>query len=125
MSNFSSTTNIAKYQRVSEALLDLDNQVIVLSIIKVPWKSTFDSMTLDFGKSDEKYVLRQHGRLQPRQAAASSSAAATSSVMYPAAPSSTPSNWNANANFSKQWLDTSILPPDPSLGKLSVSGPKM
>lgn len=125
MSKYRKTRNIAKHHRVSEAALDLDNHVIVLSITRVLWKDTFDSMTLNFGKSDEEFVLRQHGRLQSRQAAGTSSVAATSSVTYPTAPSSTPSNWNSSATFSKQWLDTSILPPDPSLGKLSVTGPKM
>ena len=106
-------------------MLDPDNHIIVLSITRVPWKSTFHSMTLDFGKSDDEFVLRRHKPLVPRQAAATSMAAATSSIAYPAAPSSTPNNFNASAHFNKQWNDTSILPPDPSLGKLSVSGPKM
>lgn len=118
---------------MSETTLDLDNHVVVLSITRVPWKSTFDSMTLDFGKSDEDFVLRRHGRLESRQAAATSAAqvaatssvAVTSSVAYPAAPSSTPSNWNGSASFYKQWLDTSILPADTSLGQVSVSDPKM
>ena len=114
----------AKDHRVSEAALDLDNQVIILSINRVPWKSTFNSMTLDFGESGDEFVLRRHSRLQPRQAAATSSVAVTSSVAYPPAPSSTPSNWNASVNFTKQWLDTSILPADTSLGKLSVNSPK-
>lgn len=115
---------MANDHRVSEATLDLDNQVIILSVTGVPWKSTFDSMTLDFGKSDEEFVLRRHGSLEPRQAATTSSVAATSSIPYPAAPSSTPSNYNASAPFKGQWLDKSILPPDPSL-KLSVTGPEM
>ena len=105
-------------------MLDPDNHVIVLSITRVPWKSTFHSMTLDFGKSDDEFVLRRHKQLVPRQAAATSSGAATSSIVYPAAPSSTPNNFNGSASFNRHWLDTSILPPDPSLGKLSVSGPK-
>lgn len=111
--------------RVSEATLDLDNQIIILSKINVPWKSTFNSMTLDFGKSDDEFVLRRHGRLESREVAATSSAAASSSVAYPAAPSSTPSNFNANVGFNKSWLDTSILPADTSLGQLSVSDPKV
>ncbi|KAL9130521.1 MAG: hypothetical protein Q9175_007004, partial [Cornicularia normoerica] len=110
---------------VSEAALDLEKLVIILSITRVPWKSTFNSMTLDFGKSDDDFVLRQHGRLETRQAAVTTSVAAPSSVAYPAAPSSTPTNWSASASFNKQWLDTSILPPDPSFGQLSVSGPKI
>ena len=110
---------------MSEVTLDYENHVILLSITRVPWKSTFLSMTLDFGKSDDEFVLRRHKPLIPRQAAATSTAAATSSIAYPAAPSSTPNNFNASAHFNKQWNDTSILPPDPSLGKLSVSGPKM
>ena len=108
-----------------EVTQDPDSHVIVLSITRVPWKSTFHSMTLDFGKSDDEFVLRRHKPLIPRQAAVTSSAAATSSIAYPAAPSSTPNNLNASAHFNPQWLDKSILPPDPSLGKLSVSGPKM
>ena len=110
---------------MSEVTLDHDSHVVVLSITRVPWKSTFHSMTLDFGKSDDEFVLRRHKPLIPRQAAATSTAAAASSIAYPAAPSSTPSNFNASAHFNPHWLDTSILPPDPSLGKLSVSGPKM
>ncbi|KAL9066955.1 MAG: hypothetical protein Q9161_007199 [Pseudevernia consocians] len=114
-----------KPHMVSETTLDLDNHSIILSITRVPWKSTFTSMTLDFGKNDDEYVLRRHGKLEPRQAAVTSSVAATSSVAYPPAPSSTPSNWNASESFNKTWLDISILPPDPSLGTLSVSGPKI
>ena len=82
-------------------------------------------MTLDFGNSDDEFILRRHGRLEHRQAAATSSGAATSSAAYPAAPSSTPSSWNSSTEFNKQWLDTSILPADTSLGKLSVNSPKM
>ena len=117
--------NEAKHYRVSEAVLDLDNQIIILAINSVPWKSTFKSMTLDFGKSDDEFMLRRHGRLEPRQAVATSSGAATSSVAYPAAPSSTPSSWNSSMKFNKQWLDTSILPADTSLGKLSANSPKL
>ena len=116
---------MAKDHRVSEAAMDLNSQVIVLSILRVPWKSTFNSMTLDFGKSDDEFVLRRHSRLESRQAAVTSSAVAASSIEYPSAPSSTPNNWNASANFSKQWLDTSILPADTSLGHLSLSSPKL
>ena len=82
-------------------------------------------MTLDFGKSDDEFKLRQHRKLEPRQAVATSSGAASSSVAYPAAPSSTPSSWNSSTEFYKEWLDTSILPPDTSLGKLSAGSPKM
>ena len=82
-------------------------------------------MTLDFGKSDDEFMLRRHGRLESRQAVATSSAAATSSVAYPAAPSSTPSRWNASTVFGQEWLDTSILPADTSLGKLSANSPKL
>ena len=82
-------------------------------------------MTLDFGKNDDEFMLRRHGRLEPRQAAATSSGAATSSVVYPTAPSSTPSSWNSSTVFDKEWIDTSILPADTSLGKLSVNSPKM
>ena len=110
--------------RVSEAALDFENKVIILSIKRVPWKSIFNSMTLDFGRTDDEFVLRRHGRLEPRQAVETSSAATNSTIAYPAAPSSTPNNWNASASFTKQWLDTSILPADSSLGKLSVNIPK-
>lgn len=82
-------------------------------------------MTLDFGKSEDEFVLRQHSRLEPRQAATTSSAAVTSSVAYPAAPLSKPNNWNTSIDINKQWLDTAILPADTSLGKLSVNDPKV
>lgn len=84
-------------------------------------------MKLDFGESEEHFELRRHRRLQPRGGAATTSgaAAASTSVDYPAAPTSTPANHNATANINKQYLDTAILPPDSSLGQLTVTGPKL
>ena len=107
--------------------MDLKGHFIVLAVSKVPWKSTFNSMKVDFGESDEGFELRRHRRLQPRQATSttSSAAAASTSVHYPAAPTFTPAGHNATANINKQYLDTSILPPDSSLGQLTVTGPKL
>lgn len=107
--------------------MDLEGHFIVLSVSKVPWKSTFNSMKVDFGESDEDFDLRRHRRLQPRQATGTTSgaAAASTSVHYPAAPTFTPTSHNATANINKQYLDTSILPPDSSLGQLTVTGPKL
>ena len=84
-------------------------------------------MKLDFGESEEHFELRRHRRLQPRQAPATNSgaAAASTSVDYPVAPTSTPASHNATANINKQYLDTSILPPDSSLGQITATGPKM
>jgi len=107
------------------------DQVIILSTARVPWKHTFDSMTLDFGGDDNTLRLkpRRHGDLQPRQAAVTSStaggSAASTSFAYPAAPSSTATNINAIDNFKHSYINTAILPPDPSLGSISVSSPKL
>ena len=122
-----STRRKLTYFRVSEISLDLKEQFIVLSVSNVPWKSAFNSMKVDFGASDDDFELRRHGILQPRQAAGTTSgaAAASTSVHYPAAPTFTPTSHNATANINKQYLDTSILPPDSSLGQLTVTGPKL
>ena len=107
--------------------MDLKERLILLSVSRVPWKSTFNAMKLDFGGSEEHFELRRHQRLQPRQATATTSGAAavSTSVDYPPAPTFTPTSHNAPANINKQYLDTSILPPDSSLGQITASGPKM
>ena len=113
--------------RVSEISLYLGERLIVLSVSKVSWQSTFNSMQLEFGESKENFELLRHHRLQSRQAATTVSGTSTvsTSVNYPAAPTFTPADHSATANINKQYLDTSILPPDTSFGQLTVSGPKM
>ena len=138
------TRETTNNSRVSEALLHFQERLIILSIERVPWKTTFNSMKVDFGESKDAFELRGHPRLEVRGAATTSSsvssvpsvssaslssspsAAATSTtVVYPLAPTSTPNAFNATANINKQFLDTSILPPDSSLGHVSITGPKM
>ena len=96
-------------------------------------------MKVDFGETEDAFEIRRHPRLQPREAATTSSKAETKSsaaplssiastpttVIYPPAPTSTPKALNATANIDKQFLDTSILPADSSLGLVSVTGPRM
>ncbi len=119
----------AKCVRVTESAVNVESRIIILTASRIPWKHTFDSWTLDFGESNEQLHPRQHAELRPRQAAASSSAAssaaATTSIDYPAAPSSTATSLNVTGNVDHSYIDTMILPPDQSLGQLSVSGPKM
>ena len=129
------TRDTTNNSRVSEALLHFQERLIILSIERVPWKTTFNSMKVDFGESKDTFELRRHRRLEVRGAATTSSsissvsspsAAATSTtVVYPLAPTSTPKAFNATANINKQFLDTSILPADSSLGHVSITGPKM
>lgn len=121
--------------RVSEASLHFQERLIILSVNRVPWKDTFNSMTVDFGESKDAFELRRHPRLEAREVATSSSpvssassfgtATASTTIVYPLAPTSTPKAFNATANISKQFIDTSILPADTSLGQVSVTGPKM
>lgn len=138
------TRDITNNSRVSEALLNFQERLMILSVERVPWKTTFNSMKVDFGESKDAFELRRHPRLEVRGAATTSSsvssvssvpsaslssspsAAATSTtVVYPLAPTSTPNAFNATANINKQFLDTSILPADSSLGHVSIKGPKM
>ena len=107
--------------------MNLKERLIVLSVSRVPWSSKVNTMKVDFGESTEHFELRRHRSLQPRQATAATSgaAAASTSVDYPPAPTYTPTSHNATANINKQYLDTSILPPDSSLGQITASGPKM
>jgi hypothetical protein len=145
--------------RVSEASLHLQERLIILSVNRVPWKDTFNSMKVDFGESKDNFELRRHPRLEAREVATSSlpvssassthsassihsapsmssalsvsapssagTATASTTIIYPLAPTSTPKAFNATANISKQFIDTSILPADTSLGQVSVTGPKM
>jgi len=107
---------------VSELSIHGEIHLMTLITSRVPWKSTFGSATLDFGPTDEVFEVRRHGGLRPRQVAP---AATSSSVVFPAAPTTTPSSFNVTENINKQWLNTAILPPDTSLGTVSVTGPKL
>ncbi len=108
-----------------------EDQVIVLSTDRLSWKHTFQSLTLNFGESENILGLkpRQHGGLRPRQAAATSAAAggsaASTSYAYPTPPSSAATSINVVDNIKGSYINTPILPPDPSLGQISASGPKL
>ena len=113
---------------MSEALADPEDLEITLSTFRVPWRETFDSMKLDFGESHLQLDPRQHGELRPRQVAASSTmtAAATStSIAYPATPTSTATSVNVTENIGASYIDKAIVPPDSSLGPVSIGGSKM
>ena len=112
----------ANNSRVSEAAVHIKDRLIILSTSRIPWKHTFESMTLDFGDATECLTPRRHDNLRPRQAAATSAAASSTTDAYPAAPTSTPKQSNVTASFNLSLIDKAILPPDPSL---SVHGPKM
>lgn len=116
-------TIVTKDHRVSETAVHLEDRLIILSTSRVPWKHTFNAMTLDFGENNDDLKPRRHGELRPRQAATTSAAAASSSTRtYPSAPTSTPNESNVTASFNGSLIDKAILPPDSSL---SVHGPDM
>lgn len=107
--------------------MHIRDRVIILKASRVPWKHTFDSMTLDFGESEESLNPRRHGELRPRQAASSTAggSAASTSIVYPAAPTSTAAIINDTDSFSHSYMNTAILPPDQSLGQVSVHAPEL
>ena len=119
-----------EYTRVSEALVNFEDLEIILSTSPVSWRQTFNSMRLDFGESNLQLDPRQHGEIRPRQAAASSTmnAAASStstSIAYPATPTSTATSVNVTENIGASYIDKAIVPPDSSLGPVSIGGSKM
>jgi hypothetical protein len=114
------TSYVADNDRVSETAVHLHDRLIILTVSLVPWRSVFDTMTFDFGKSDDDYVPRQHRELRPRQAAATSAASTSTLISYPAAPTaSTPAGVNVTYSFNPTYVDTAIFPPDTSL---SITG---
>ena len=126
--------NLAKTKvRVSETIVDFENNAIVLTTTRVPWRHTFDSLKLDFGESRERLHPRhQGGLLRPRQLAAStttasgaSASSSSTSIAYPSAPSATATSVNVTKDFSASYIDKAILPPDSSFGQVSVDGPKL
>ena len=114
------TSYVADNDRVSETAVHLQDRLIILTVSLVPWRSVFDTMTFDFGMSDDDYVARKHRELRPRQAAATSAASSSTSISYPAAPTaSTPTGVNVTYSFNPAYIDTAIFPPDTSL---SITG---
>jgi hypothetical protein len=116
--------------RVSALEIREEEQLLVLSVSRTPWKNAIHSIKVDFGGSAEPFELRQEHDIQRRQATTSTTtpaSAPTTSIAYPTPTASgNPSQMpNVTENINRQWLDTKILPPDNILGQLMSIGPPM
>jgi hypothetical protein len=110
--------------RVSGVAYNTDGVTAVFTVHHIEWKEAYASMRMDFGMTDAspsgQYSIsgiRSHDslrfRLRRRQAASSStavpSAAASSTVIYPSAPTSTPSSDSSIKNLDFSFANKSFI----------------
>jgi hypothetical protein len=101
--------------RVSNVAYSTNGVTAVFSVQRVEWKEAYRSVKVDFGMTDEnpsgQYSIsgiRSHDslrlRLGRRQAAASST------IVYPSAPTTTPSSDSSVKNLNLSSTDPSLIP---------------
>ncbi|KAL8683512.1 MAG: hypothetical protein Q9186_000552 [Xanthomendoza sp. 1 TL-2023] len=111
---------------------DLD---LVLSISRVPWKESVQTIRVDFGKSNTIYRFPHQGAIGKRQTSSSSEAAvlnatgtgtasATVPVSFPAPPTATPTATSVSQDIAFSYIDTPLLPPSfPGVDSITLSAP--
>ncbi|KAL8752353.1 MAG: hypothetical protein Q9184_005764 [Pyrenodesmia sp. 2 TL-2023] len=124
----------ADQSRVSAVTGSSDGNLdLTLLVTPARWKDSVQSISINFGKSSEDYLVPGQGKIQRRQAPSApnttvvvATAAATSTVEidFPAPPSSTPTATSAQQDLSFQWIDTALLPPSfPNDDSLTLNAP--
>lgn len=108
---------------------------LILSVLRVHWKESVQTIRVDFGTSKETYHFPRQGEIGKRQILPSSEAAviaatgtgtpsSTVSVSFPAPPSTTPTAKSAHKDFSFSYIDTPLLPPAfPGVDSTTLSAP--
>ncbi|KAL8809316.1 MAG: hypothetical protein Q9200_003514, partial [Gallowayella weberi] len=111
---------------------DLD---LVMSISRVPWRESVQTIKVDFGKSKEVYRFPHHAAIGKRQTSSSSEAAvvvasgtgtasATVPVPFPAPPTAKPTATSVSQNIGFSYIDTPLLPPSFSgVDSITLSAP--
>lgn len=85
-----------------------------LRISPTSWEESFHHVRVHFRKADEDFEIEPFSPIKRRQAAASTptSAAASTSILFPTAPTTTPTNTEVHqASIDHSWIDTAIVPP--------------
>ncbi|KAL8771879.1 MAG: hypothetical protein Q9209_002817 [Squamulea sp. 1 TL-2023] len=114
----------------SKSALDLD---LVLSVTRVPWKKSIQTIRVDFAQSDERYQIPRQGVIAKRQALSSSeavvvvptaTASTTVPVAFPVPPTTTPTATSAHQDLSFSFIDTPLLPPSfPGVDSITLKAP--
>ncbi|KAL8808486.1 MAG: hypothetical protein Q9182_000037 [Xanthomendoza sp. 2 TL-2023] len=111
---------------------DLD---LVLSISRVPWRESVQTIKVDFGKSNEVYRFPHRAAIGKRQSSLSTEAAvvvgsgtgtasATVPVPFPAPPTATPTATSVSKNIGFSYIDTPLLPPSfPGVDSIMLDAP--
>ncbi|KAL8860445.1 MAG: hypothetical protein Q9178_003104 [Gyalolechia marmorata] len=96
---------------------DLD---LVLSVSRMPWKKSVQTIRVDFTKSEESYRIPRQRLFGKRQALSSSETAVVEatattssrvSFAFPPPPTTTPTATSARQDLSFSFIDTPLLPP--------------
>ncbi|KAL8777528.1 MAG: hypothetical protein Q9194_002506 [Teloschistes cf. exilis] len=117
--------------RVSDVVNGMDSLDLLLSVSRVDWKGSMQTIRFDFSKSSENYFRPGHGAFRKRQDNQSAelvdtttSAAAPTTVSLPVPPSSKPTATTAHHDLSFSYVGTPLLPPSfPGVDSASLNAP--
>ncbi|KAL8641303.1 MAG: hypothetical protein Q9228_001870 [Teloschistes exilis] len=103
---------------VSDVVNGMDSLDLLLSVSRVDWKGSMQTIRFDFSKSSENYFRPGHGAFRKRQdnqraelVDTTTSAAAPTTVSLPVPPSSKPTATTAHHDLSFSYVGTPLLPP--------------